>query len=229
VDAGNAGEVGQAKKPLGPLTVVIEVRGGVVQMVYADLPLDVVLVDWDNINDGDDAGRYGHDPLADLPEDTRGQVVKAVDPYGHLTQEQVKAIEQAAVECVVEDVNHDPIGTAKELVAHLDVEDMLGKISDDPEQRAGVLGFTPEDGLPGLPEDEDEEEYEFRTWVLAPGTNTWHAAEGAQASEGLVRAMCGLSVMQAGEARHHVGDPPKYADGGFLVCAGCVKADKGET
>ncbi len=33
--------------------VLIEVSGGIVQAVYADAPIEVCLVDWDNITTGD--------------------------------------------------------------------------------------------------------------------------------------------------------------------------------
>ena len=51
-------------------TVVIEVSGGVVQAVYTDAEVDVVLVDWDNIREGDSAGGHPTHRMADMPDET---------------------------------------------------------------------------------------------------------------------------------------------------------------
>lgn len=50
--------------------VVIEVDGGVVINVSTDLDIEVILVDWDNINDGDEAEVYGTSSLDSLHEET---------------------------------------------------------------------------------------------------------------------------------------------------------------
>lgn len=55
-------------------TILIEVRGGVVQQVYsAGSNVKVLLVDWDNIASGDDiaSAHYPTRPLAELPVETR--------------------------------------------------------------------------------------------------------------------------------------------------------------
>lgn len=43
----------RVKKVVDAPLVLIEVAGGLVQNIYTDTRIDVVLVDWDNINDGD--------------------------------------------------------------------------------------------------------------------------------------------------------------------------------
>ncbi|HSH38722.1 MAG TPA: hypothetical protein VK993_08045 [Chthoniobacterales bacterium] len=55
-------------------TLVIEVRGGVVQEVYSDAQdVRVILVDWDT-DDGDgercSGGNFATQPIGSLPEDT---------------------------------------------------------------------------------------------------------------------------------------------------------------
>ena len=69
-------ELPKMPNAIDPFTVVIDVSGGVVQAVFADLPLKVVLVDWDNINEGDDACVYGHYPLRDMSEEQLSEVNK---------------------------------------------------------------------------------------------------------------------------------------------------------
>ena len=66
--------------------IVIEVSGGVVVGVYTDLPdARVVLVDWDNIGDGDRPGIYGQHHLREVPEETRAKCASAL---GDLTWSQ---------------------------------------------------------------------------------------------------------------------------------------------
>lgn len=62
----------------GKATVVIEVNGGVVQSVYLSQPMDVVLLDWDNINEGDEPGFYPYHTLAEMPDETREQYERAL-------------------------------------------------------------------------------------------------------------------------------------------------------
>lgn len=58
--------------------VVVEVSGGVVQQVYTDLPANVILVDWDNIEAGDGPGVYPHEPLSSMAENTDAEVQKVL-------------------------------------------------------------------------------------------------------------------------------------------------------
>ena len=53
--------------------IVVEVRGGIVVEIYSDLPdLRFVLMDWDNIHDGDHPFCWGDPaPLSAMPEETR--------------------------------------------------------------------------------------------------------------------------------------------------------------
>lgn len=59
--------------------VVVEVLGGVVQDVYADEGIRVVVVDWDNLEEGEEccAGVYPPCGLDMMPEETEEQVRKA--------------------------------------------------------------------------------------------------------------------------------------------------------
>lgn len=67
---------------LRPNTVVIDVSGGVVQAVFSNVPgLDVVLVDWDNINEGDSACVVGHDDPGAMPESTAQQIRDDLPDY----------------------------------------------------------------------------------------------------------------------------------------------------
>lgn len=54
------------------LAVVIEVSGGVVQAVFSDLPIDVVLIDWDNLREreGYTSGQMPCHTLAYMMGDT---------------------------------------------------------------------------------------------------------------------------------------------------------------
>ncbi len=60
--------------------VVVEVRGGMVVEIYSDRPdLRFVLVDWDNIHDGDHPFCWGDPtPLSAMPEDTRANYHDAI-------------------------------------------------------------------------------------------------------------------------------------------------------
>ena len=64
-------------------TIIIEVRGGVVQEVYSDASdLRVVLVDWDkdeSQGDNCEGGTFSHKSFDDLPIETR-------DAAQHLTE-----------------------------------------------------------------------------------------------------------------------------------------------
>ena len=60
-----------------PVRVVIEVFGGVVQAIYAPRFVEVVLVDWDNINAGDEAGVVGTYLESEMSDETRTHVEKA--------------------------------------------------------------------------------------------------------------------------------------------------------
>ena len=52
--------------------VVVEVRGGTVVGVYTNLGnVRIVLVDWDDIQQGDRGGEYPACCLADMPEHTK--------------------------------------------------------------------------------------------------------------------------------------------------------------
>lgn len=73
-------EVPKPPRTLDPFTVVIDVNGGNVQAVYADLPLKTVLVDWDNIKEGDRAGVFAYNLLDEMPDETRDQVELALKP-----------------------------------------------------------------------------------------------------------------------------------------------------
>lgn len=52
--------------------IVIEIRGGVVVEIYSDLPdVNLILVDWDNIQEGVDPSCWGAAvSLSLMPEDT---------------------------------------------------------------------------------------------------------------------------------------------------------------
>jgi len=54
---------------------VIVVSGGVVQRVHAD-DVDVILVDFDNIEAGDNAGRFITHPVSELDESVRAELEK---------------------------------------------------------------------------------------------------------------------------------------------------------
>jgi hypothetical protein len=58
--------------PTKPL-VIVEVSGGVVQEVYSDTAR-VILVDWDNIREGDEAGEYPVASLAAVPAETASAI-----------------------------------------------------------------------------------------------------------------------------------------------------------
>jgi hypothetical protein len=64
--------------------VVVEVNGGVVQEVYCnDARIQVVLVDWDELQSPESGGKAGKKwsrcaPLRELPDDTRAQVQQAL-------------------------------------------------------------------------------------------------------------------------------------------------------
>lgn len=56
--------------------VVIEVRGGNVELVYAGSFVEVVLVDWDNINAGGSSCLVEPTPESEMAEDTAAQVAQ---------------------------------------------------------------------------------------------------------------------------------------------------------
>jgi hypothetical protein len=60
--------------------IVIEVRGGCLVAVHADIPgLDVRLVDWDEVHGGEDTGfSFATESLRDLAPDTRA-IIEARD------------------------------------------------------------------------------------------------------------------------------------------------------
>jgi hypothetical protein len=57
--------------------VVVEVRGGNVEAVYAGDFVEVVMVDWDNISAGDSACLVDPTPESEMAEDTAAQVAAA--------------------------------------------------------------------------------------------------------------------------------------------------------
>ena len=57
--------------------VVIVVEGGVVQQVYGDEGLNIVLVDWDNIADGDTAVKVAACPLVGMDVGLQRKVQEA--------------------------------------------------------------------------------------------------------------------------------------------------------
>ena len=57
-----------------PVRVVVEVRGGNVEAVYAGDFVEVVLVDWDNIGEGDSACLLDPTPESEMEEATAAQV-----------------------------------------------------------------------------------------------------------------------------------------------------------
>ena len=58
--------------------VVVEVRGGAVVAVYSDSPRDsAVILDWDNIEDGDSVGTLPVDPIEAMPAPTRTAIRQA--------------------------------------------------------------------------------------------------------------------------------------------------------
>lgn len=72
-------EVPKPPRTLDPFTVVMEVSGGVVQAAYSDLPLKLVLVDWDNIKEGDSAIVYPYGLLGAMDDKTREKVDDALE------------------------------------------------------------------------------------------------------------------------------------------------------
>lgn len=57
--------------------LIIEVRGGVVAEVYSDeKDLNVILIDWDNVDEGDEPGQIPLQQLSHLHHETR----KLLDP-----------------------------------------------------------------------------------------------------------------------------------------------------
>ena len=72
-------DVPKPPRTLDPFTVVMEVRGGVVQAAYSDLPLKMVLVDWDNIKEGDSAVIYPYGLLGAMDDETREKVDDALE------------------------------------------------------------------------------------------------------------------------------------------------------
>ena len=60
-----------------PVRVVIEVSGGVVQAVYAGNFVEVVLVDYDSIEEGDEAGTISVFPESEMDSETAAHVEAA--------------------------------------------------------------------------------------------------------------------------------------------------------
>lgn len=59
--------------------VVIEVSGGVVQAVYTDAPMSVVVVDWDNIKVGDRRlDERVPEWLTQMPPETKQHVIQTI-------------------------------------------------------------------------------------------------------------------------------------------------------
>lgn len=53
------------------MKLIIEINGGNLVACYSDSDnLEVTLVDWDNINDGDTAGIFQVDPISQLHPET---------------------------------------------------------------------------------------------------------------------------------------------------------------
>lgn len=82
-------EQAEAKKPK---RVVVEVRGGLVLAVYADINIEAVIVDWDRTGELTDDGEiecdyaYGEGiaPLSDMDDDVKEEVEKfGIDPEGN--------------------------------------------------------------------------------------------------------------------------------------------------
>lgn len=63
-------------------TVVIDVSGGVVQDVFTGMRLNIILVDWDNIEDGDTAGLIKTASLQKLSLDTQLQIEEGLKKSG---------------------------------------------------------------------------------------------------------------------------------------------------
>ena len=59
------------RKKLDPMTIVIDVGGGVVQAVFSDLPIKVILVD------GDGAVPFAREPFSAMKDDTYTEVINA--------------------------------------------------------------------------------------------------------------------------------------------------------
>lgn len=60
-------------------TVIVEIKGGVVQTVYAPKGTHVIILDWDDINEeGGNAVLYPINKFSDMPPETKEQVDKAV-------------------------------------------------------------------------------------------------------------------------------------------------------
>ena len=76
--------------------LVIEVSGGVVGDVFSDDGnIQVVLIDWDNINEGDEAGAIPVRPLSDMsPESDRQLRIadRVLPPSGYMATSKVPPI-----------------------------------------------------------------------------------------------------------------------------------------
>ena len=59
--------------------ILIEVRGGVVQEVYATPKVEVAIVDWDNV-EGARVGMWQSADESDIPEETAATIAKEVQP-----------------------------------------------------------------------------------------------------------------------------------------------------
>lgn len=63
---------------MGDRLVVVEIRGGCLQAVFANPGVRVVVVDWDNIECGDGPFEYDPHPMIGMLDDTREQVDKVL-------------------------------------------------------------------------------------------------------------------------------------------------------
>ena len=145
---------------IDPMTVVIDVSGGVVQAVLTDLPINVILVDWDNIEDGDKVeSYYPTHKLSQLPEETIAEIKPFLYPYAHLSDAQKEAIKKTAVECYaasVQDGNRSIEDLVETCVDGMSIEEQLNQIHEDDDKLAKRLGFVPETGEPVESEDEED-------------------------------------------------------------------------
>lgn len=131
------------------LNVVVEVAGGAVAAVYADLPIECILIDWDNIKEGGHPEPMPPNPLSDMEGDTLKQYRDALDPYRHLTQKQRAEIRDAALEQMIEDTQQDwkfPRNIFEIYLDRVGVDGQLDAITQDDEELRLVLDFDPETG-----------------------------------------------------------------------------------
>ncbi len=142
-------------KRIDPMTVVVSVEGGVVSAVFADLPLKIVVVNWDELQAADrtkDAPSiWKHDRLVNMAADLKEMVHTALDPYWHLTAAQRDWIYSSARECVRAGTRGDAEyadSIVAGFVGRMSIAEQLEEINQDHHRQCEHLGFDPATGHP---------------------------------------------------------------------------------